>query len=187
MKIFKTVLITIFLILSTGANAALVKWELANFQFDDGGTAYGSFLYNTNTYQLSDIDIYTTSGSKLSGRHFIATAGVWGSTPDSGVLAFTDTASSNYIGAGYFRINANINFNPQPGDIVTQWLAVGKESFCVNSDCSSAANEITNPGESRDTISGHLVALSSVPLPATVWLFGSGLIGLVGVARHKKV
>ncbi|NOR25951.1 MAG: VPLPA-CTERM sorting domain-containing protein, partial [Desulforhopalus sp.] len=25
------------------------------------------------------------------------------------------------------------------------------------------------------------------PVPAAVWLFGSGLIGLIGVARRKKV
>jgi hypothetical protein len=29
-------------------------------------------------------------------------------------------------------------------------------------------------------------ALTSVPVPAAVWLFGSGLMGLVGVARRKK-
>ena len=28
--------------------------------------------------------------------------------------------------------------------------------------------------------------VSAVPVPAAVWLFGSGLIGLVGVARRKK-
>jgi len=28
---------------------------------------------------------------------------------------------------------------------------------------------------------------SAVPVPAAVWLFGSGLLGLVGVARRKKV
>ncbi len=27
---------------------------------------------------------------------------------------------------------------------------------------------------------------SAVPLPAAVWLFGAGLVGLLGVARHKK-
>jgi len=29
-------------------------------------------------------------------------------------------------------------------------------------------------------------ALSPVPVPAAVWLFGSGLIGLIGIARRKK-
>lgn len=34
---------------------------------------------------------------------------------------------------------------------------------------------------------GHaLVRVSAVPIPAAVWLFGSGLLGLVGVARRKK-
>ena len=28
--------------------------------------------------------------------------------------------------------------------------------------------------------------LASVPVPAAVWLFGSGLIGLIGIARRKK-
>ena len=28
--------------------------------------------------------------------------------------------------------------------------------------------------------------VSSVPVPAAVWLFGSGLLGLVGLARRKK-
>lgn len=30
------------------------------------------------------------------------------------------------------------------------------------------------------------IALTSVPIPAAAWLFGSGLIGLAGVARRKK-
>jgi hypothetical protein len=29
--------------------------------------------------------------------------------------------------------------------------------------------------------------VSAVPIPAAVWLFGSGLLGLVGMARRKKV
>jgi len=33
------------------------------------------------------------------------------------------------------------------------------------------------------TLSGYL---TTVPVPAAVWLFGSGLLGLVGVARRKK-
>ena len=29
--------------------------------------------------------------------------------------------------------------------------------------------------------------LAPVPIPAAAWLFGSGLLGLVGMARRKKV
>ena len=29
-------------------------------------------------------------------------------------------------------------------------------------------------------------ALTSVPVPAAVWLFGSGLVGLIGIAKRKK-
>lgn len=32
----------------------------------------------------------------------------------------------------------------------------------------------------------QLTAVSAVPLPAAAWLFGSGLIGLIGFARRKK-
>ena len=31
------------------------------------------------------------------------------------------------------------------------------------------------------------VTVSQVPIPAAVWLFGSGLIGLIGIARRKKI
>jgi len=30
------------------------------------------------------------------------------------------------------------------------------------------------------------VEIAPVPVPAAVWLFGSGLLGLIGVARRKK-
>ena len=31
----------------------------------------------------------------------------------------------------------------------------------------------------------HVTSVSAVPVPAAVWLFGSGLIGLIGLARRK--
>jgi len=33
----------------------------------------------------------------------------------------------------------------------------------------------------------RLTIVSAVPVPASVWLFGSGLIGLIGIAKRKKV
>ena len=34
---------------------------------------------------------------------------------------------------------------------------------------------------------GDIAAPSAVPVPAAVWLFGSGLVGLIGIARRRKV
>lgn len=183
---FKRLLALAFMMFAMSAHAALVRWELAGFNFSDGGSAYGSFLFDTDANRFSQIDIYTTGGSSLSGRHYVSTAGAWGSMPQYGVLAFSDTTSTNFTGAGWFRIDARIDFAAKPGTILDQWLAVGAESFCLNADCSSAANNITNPGLSRSTVSGQLVAVSPVPLPASALLFGSALLGLFGIGYGRK-
>jgi len=40
--------------------------------------------------------------------------------------------------------------------------------------------------EVDERVGTFLVNTSPVPLPAGVWLFGSGLLGLIGIARRKK-
>lgn len=32
----------------------------------------------------------------------------------------------------------------------------------------------------------NMIASSTIPIPASVWLFGSGLLGLIGAAKRKK-
>ena len=44
---------------------------------------------------------------------------------------------------------------------------------------------ITSDSSSNDRVT-RAVWSSAVPVPAAIWLFGSGLIGLIGVARIKK-
>lgn len=61
--------------------------------------------------------------------------------------------------------------------------------YSVYSDLSNVPTVIDGVAYNPDE-NGNLVAiadLSAVPVPAAVWLFGSGLIGLAGVARRKKV
>ncbi len=41
------------------------------------------------------------------------------------------------------------------------------------------------PAENRSIVLGHL-SLAAVPVPAAVWLFGSGLLGLAGLSRKKS-
>ena len=52
----------------------------------------------------------------------------------------------------------------------------------------TATNPLTNTYELEDVRYGHFIylELSTVPIPASIWLFGSGLLGLIGVARRKN-
>lgn len=46
---------------------------------------------------------------------------------------------------------------------------------------------LSDPLSDRYTISGsYHTQLSQVPIPATAWLFGSGLLGMIGMARRKR-
>ena len=45
---------------------------------------------------------------------------------------------------------------------------------------------LTTTDYSSAVYGSYLVRANVVPTPSTIWLFGSGLIGLIGVARRKK-
>jgi hypothetical protein len=47
-------------------------------------------------------------------------------------------------------------------------------------------NSALYPGGDKGKYQATGLAVTSVPVPAAAWLFGSGLIGLMGVARRRK-
>lgn len=162
--------------------ATPVKWELVDFAFSDGGSASGSFVFDSTTNTYSNIDITTTLGSSYSGTHYAATAGVWGNAYPGWINAFSAVSTSNYTNAPWFRIDANIDFNAAIGTIVNQWLAVGAEGYCTNALCNSAY-------EYRETVSGYLLAVppSQVPLPSTISLIlAATLAGLIASRQRKS-
>ena len=60
----------------------------------------------------------------------------------------------------------------------------GGVTLQLNATCGADPGCFSNFQIDNVTISADLP--SAVPVPAAVWLFGSGLLGLVGVARRKK-
>lgn len=96
--------------------------------------------------------------------------------------------TNNYYNFGYANTNC-----------IEDWIASGQDPGC--GPYSSSAWAFADPTISVhlegydfnvdkqlvDTpFSGAYTDVSAVPIPAAVWLFGSGLIGLIGVARRKK-
>lgn len=74
----------------------------------------------------------------------------------------------NSDGTGSIRNSNNMGgTNPSSGNVVD--VDFGEEYI---------TNLVFDPGQ--------LTLAAAVPVPAAVWLFGSGLLGLVGMARRKK-
>ena len=71
-----------------------------------------------------------------------------------------------------------------PGNLVTQ-ATMGINWGAVNSSAITSVTFRVTGVQNMDSIIDNITAV--VPVPAAVWLFGSGLLGLVGIARRKKI
>ena len=86
---------------------------------------------------------------------------------DYGTTGVTSTVSTNYY--------------PQY-DLLGAYHQIGSPSTSYLTRTNSSLATSSSQGDA-----GHyLVQTSPVPVPAAVWLFGSGLLGLIGIARSKK-
>ena len=59
-------------------------------------------------------------------------------------------------------------------------------TYAVMYNFNEPSQGFTAPGNNMVGLAVYQGDVSPVPLPATIWLFGSGILGLIGVARRKK-
>ena len=109
-----------------------------------------------------------------------------GNTTQQGTVTFDSQifgviTSTNNLAASDFLINTGVNYlNPtlrglESGDSVT---ITGLNTITVDWYAST-------PGDYVRVLTDFSPG-AVVPVPAAIWLFGSGLLGLVGVARRKQ-
>ena len=55
---------------TVSVSAAPILWTLQGVTFSDGGTAFGSFVYDADTNTYSNLDITTTTGSVRAGSTY---------------------------------------------------------------------------------------------------------------------
>jgi len=174
----KLLLVGMILFVSGRVNAAAVSWELQDWVFNDGGTASGSFVFDADLNQYSNISIVTTDGSIRSGASY----GI--PNPDSpgnsSVLIAVTELLSDLTGTPVLAAEFESNLTNAGG-----LVAVALGGFTFEGTCAGGRNfgcgVITGP--LRRLISGSVASV--VPVPAAIWLFGAALIGLVGFSRRK--
>ena len=158
---------------------------IAPYQFDDNSNGtqwlYGFSLDNrwqgigAGTGMLYSLNGASNNANTLLSDDFMTSA--IGTYRDGQEVA-VDTASSDTTSVGgnsssWSVNNSTVNFTI---DLTGTTLAGNNENFAFHWAMTCA----------NDTIEGEVTGLAAIPLPASVWLMGSGLLGLVSIARRRR-
>jgi len=173
----KNLMVLVLLLCCGSVWATPVVWELRNVVFDDGGIATGSFTYDADTNQFSNIEVATSDGITPI---FVDS--------DGETDYYEIFPGESYISGVWAEFNpGRYNFYTQPiPDTESPYTLALRFSGELEDDLSTYSI-LTGFGEStydfeRGIVSGYVAA---VPIPAAVWLFGSGL-GLLGWMKRKR-
>ena len=156
---------------SNGASFPSIKVERLQEGFLTGGAAVTVSYDAYSPLQTVDINAGTQVGKVV----FIAEL-FTERTGDNGAVNQILQGAPNFLGEGWVHYEFNTFLAADAG---------GGVSLLFKADCGA------NPTCRFDAVIDNVsiitdVTVPQVPVPAAVWLFGSGLLGLIGVAKRKK-
>lgn len=163
---------TIALSMGAASNASALAINITQMNF--GGPSAASGIADTD-------NLGTTFNGTFFSAPWVATTLVtqtggtfnWaGTSPEQGTFSYSVNLAAGETAFGtYFTWSVNPNIPV---------VAV------FNQDGSAGQGVAMQVGPFPGQTPTFQGTVSAVPVPAAVWLFGSGLLGLVGVARRKK-
>ena len=176
----------LILLTSTAANAAIV-YNVNRIIGD--GTVTGFIETDGTTGVLASVNItdwvLTLTAPNLKGG-----------SPD--IIDFANNISSFVVGSALSASSTALTFDFTIANGQNALYLQGSSGnyYCIQTEqrfCEAGSGEKIGKDATTDSVTefasqGQIIdfAVAAVPVPAAVWLFGSGLIGLIGVARRKK-
>ena len=137
------------------------------------GDVVGSYLGNDNVDTMFDAtgDVVT----ELFRDELPASPEVWTGT----VLKDASLANLDYLVVKFDGVFGVYDVSAYTVETVLEWATAD-----FADSCALLVKPNGKPPNCRAAAS-HITGYSVVPVPAAVWLFASGLLGLVGVARKR--
>jgi len=169
-----------------------------------GSTINGSFSFNTDNAAPPTYIFGSCSGSCGGGEVFANFAYTSGLAHTASIAGHTWTAHAGQVGLGdsYFtgpevqsmgvsstptQDGSSLNFSlTKTGGSDKLFPDVNSLNQLVFGNAASGSGWIQNSDYYIAFSVNIPVQNSAVPLPATLWMFGSGLIGLTGITRKRK-
>lgn len=183
MKIYKIVLAGILSLVATSTFASTVAFEP---EINSDNTFENvDFFYNLDAskYQLAMFNTADLSGTALEiddGQHVAFDPSIPGPGPFTAENLDTSLTVGGYVSSSLTMAPVfHLGLYDIANDI---WLMVD------HVDARNASETAFNVffGTPGNLFAVDMVVSSEVPVPAAAWLFGSGLIGLVGIARRRE-
>lgn len=178
-----------------------------SYTYDSSSAA--TQIYNSNDYSytgiVSDFSIYFDSyyasleGTGMRFQNdtptdtYLVAGGAY--HPEASTNIDTNIVLSNYvsetINSGYHLYTMRLDITDNSGNMLSDALLSQSVPDLTGTSTSFMLEFKLDCCTGRTTVYGSIdslsiASISTVPIPSAIWLFGSGLVGLIGVARRKK-
>jgi hypothetical protein len=192
----------------TQASAASISYYLDQSNALLDGVNYAQVTISDSTTTMGDIDFtveviasaFTVSGSNFGMQNFsfnydpslsVDASNIIDTSP----LTWSVSEGAN-AGGGFGKFGFQLSGNGSSRTELLSFSITGVTGDTINSYATGStlnpaaveffAAHIAGFDTTEGVTSAQFAGSSPVPVPAAVWLFGSGLLGLVGIARRKK-
>ena len=162
-----------------------------SFQSIGGGLMLGNMNFSWNGSDITTNIVLNGSGlfaemgtiavNDVYDATTCAISGACALPASNGIKGGTIPIGAAPIATSTFNVAGDTGFGVTLGQ-----LSLGVDDGIGGSPMSNGPFATYNANFDMSSVTVTGITASAVPVPAAVWLFGSGLLGLVGVARRRK-